>query len=61
MAHGNTVGLHPYVKNPPKKVPRGTRRIFQDENNHNLTCAVWFDTKPVPIQKVQANCIVIVK
>ena len=43
MTRGNTVGLHPYVKNPPKKVARGT----QDENNPNLTCAVWFDTKPV--------------
>ena len=46
-ARCNTLGLHPYVKNPPKKVPRGTHRIFQDENNPNLTCAVWFDTKPV--------------
>ena len=47
MARCNTLGLHPYIKNPPKKVPRGTHRIFQDENNPNLTCTLWFDTKPV--------------
>ena len=31
----------------PKKAPRGTHQIFQDENNRNLTCAVWFGMKPV--------------
>ena len=46
-ACSNTLGLHPYVKNPPKKAPRGTHQIFQDQNNPNLTCAIWFDTKPV--------------
>ena len=58
-AHCNTLGLHPYVKNPPKKVPRGTHRIFQDENNPNLTCAVWFDTKPVQFISTETDpCIV---
>ena len=47
MACCSTLGLHPYIKNPAKKVPRGTHRIFQDENNPNLTCAMWFNTKPV--------------
>ena len=47
MAHGNSIGLHPYVKNPPKKAPRGFHKIFQDENDRNVTCAVWFDTKAV--------------
>ena len=43
----NSIGLHPSVKNPPKKVPRGWHKIFQDENDRFLTICVWNDTKAV--------------
>ena len=43
----NSIGLPPQVKCPPKKLPRGTHRIFQDKNNRNLTTCYWWDTKPV--------------
>ena len=35
------------MKNPPKKVPRGCHKIFQDENDRFLTICVWNDTKAV--------------
>ena len=28
-------------------MPRGSHKIFQDENDHFLTCCLWFDTKAV--------------
>ena len=37
----NSKGLHPYVKSPPKSMVRGEFKIFQDAENHNLTCCVW--------------------
>ena len=43
----NSKGLHPSVKNAPKRMPRGSHKIFQDENDRFLTCCLWFDTKPV--------------
>ena len=43
----NSIGLHPYVKAPPKKMARGAHKTFQDKNNPNLTCCIWKDTKPV--------------
>ena len=43
----NSIGLHSYVKVPPKKMARGAHKTFQDKNNPNLTCCVWKDTKPV--------------
>ena len=41
----NILGLHPSVKNAPKRMPRGSQRIFQDQNDRFLTCCLWFDTK----------------
>ena len=32
---------------PPKRVPRGYHKTFQDEELANLTCSVWADTKCV--------------
>ena len=33
--------------------------IFQDENSPNLTCAMWFDTKPVQFISTETDpCIV---
>ena len=43
----NSVGLHPSVKTPPKKMARGSHKIFQDENDRNISCCLWMDTKPV--------------
>ena len=43
----NSVGLHPFVKEPPKKLARGTHKTFQDTDNPDLTCTVWKDTKAV--------------
>ena len=43
----NSKGLHLSVKNAPKKMPRVSHKIFQDENDQFLTCCLWFDTKPV--------------
>ena len=43
----NILGLHPSVKNAPKRMPWGSQRIFQDQNDRFLTCCLWFDTKPV--------------
>ena len=45
--HWNSVGLHPFVKEPPKKLARGTHKTFQDTDNPDLTCTVWKDTKAV--------------
>ena len=47
MNHQNSIGLHPSVKNVPKKVPRGCLKIFQDENDRFLTSCLWNDTKAV--------------
>ena len=30
------------------KMPRGSHKIFQDENDLFLTCCLWFDTKADP-------------
>ena len=43
--HQNSQGFHPSVKNPPRKVPRGWHKIFQDENDRFLTICAWSDTK----------------
>ena len=43
------------MKNPPKKAPRGSHKILQDENDQNVTCAVWFDTKPVRFISVETD------
>ena len=51
----NAMGLHPSVRTPAKKVPRGTSKIFQCENNRNLTCALWHDTKAVRFLSTEAN------
>ena len=51
----NIVGLHPSVKNAPRRMPRGSQRIFQDENDRFLTCCLWFDTKPVRFISTEAD------
>ena len=55
----NTMGLHPSVKNAPKRMPCGSQRIFQDENDRFLTCCLWFDTKPVRFISTEADPTVI--
>ena len=55
----NTMGLHPSVRNAPTKLPRGSHRIFQDENDRFLTCCLWFDTKPVRFISTEADPTVI--
>ena len=51
----NIIGLHPSVKNALKRMPQGTHRIFQDENDKFLTCCLWFDTKPVHFISTEAD------
>ena len=51
----NIIGLHPSVKNAPKRMPQGTHQIFQDENDKFLTCCLWFDTKPVRFISTEAD------
>ena len=51
----NIIGLHPSIKNALKCMPRGTHRIFQDENDKFLTCCLWFDTKPVRFISTEAD------
>ena len=53
------MGLHPSVKNTPKCMPRGSHKIFQDENDPFLTCCLWYDTKPVRFISTEANPTVI--
>ena len=43
----NSLGLHPFVKEPPTKLARGAHKTFQDRDNSDLTCTVWKDTKAV--------------
>ena len=54
-AHHNSIGLHPYVKSPPKKMARGEFKNFQSETNRNLTCCVWKDTKAVWFLSTQSD------
>ena len=51
----NSVGLHPFVKEPPKKMARGAHKTFQDRNNPALTCTVWKDTKAVCFISTETN------
>ena len=51
----NIIGLHPSVKNAPKRMPQGTHQIFQDENDKFLICCLWFDTKPVRFISTEAD------
>ena len=55
----NSVGLHPFVKEPPKKMTRGAHKTFQDINNHDLTCTVWKDTKAVCFLSTETNPTVV--
>ena len=36
-------------------MPRGSQRIFQDQNDRFLTCCLWFDTKPVRFISTEAD------
>ena len=54
-SHHNSIGLHPYVKSPPKKMAKGEFKIFQSEMNQNLTCCVWKDTKTVLFLSTQSD------
>ena len=51
----NSIGLPPSVKAPPKKLPRGSYKIFQDKNNRNLTSCYWMDTKAVKLLSCECN------
>ena len=51
----NSVGLHPFVKELPKKMARGAHKTFQDRNNPALTCTVWKDTKAVRFISTETN------
>ena len=53
--HWNSVGLHPFVKELPKKMTRGAHKTFQDRNNPALTCTVWKDTKAVRFISTETN------
>ena len=55
----NSVGLHPFVKEPPKKMTRGAHKTFQDSNNPDLTCTVWKDTKAVHFLSTETNPTVV--
>ena len=51
----NTVGLHPSVRVPPKKMARGAYKIFQCQNNRNITCCLWNDTRGVRFISTEAD------
>ena len=55
----NSVGLHPFVKEQPKKITRGAHKTFQDSNNPDLTCTVWKDTKAVRFLSTETNPTVV--
>ena len=54
-ARQNSLGLHPYVKAPPKKAPRGSFKIFQDKDKRNLTICCWRDCKWVRFCSTEAD------
>ena len=45
--------LHPYIKDPGKKIQWGEHKIFQSKRLSNLTCTVWKDTSIVQF----ASCL----
>ena len=51
----NSLGLHPFVRAPPKKMARGAYKVFQCENNRNVTCCVWIDTRAVRFVSCEAD------